>query len=226
MRRNTKIVMGMTIGVLVSVSLFLLSKRLRLSAFKRNLVSNAKREWHLWGKPLNVGGKTIEKGASECTPIYKDRVGEYWKKGTGRNLDGCDRSVPWSAAFISFIMKKSGAGSDFRYSSAHNEYIKKTIADRKADKKAPFLGYRLNEKPVAIGDLICYGREGQGGYDSTSSYKSHCDIVVNVNKLKKEAEVIGGNVSQGVTKRIVSIDRKGYLTDPHQDWFAIVKNYK
>lgn len=226
MKSNTRIIIGVAIGLTVSVGAILLFRRLRLSAFKRNLIANAKREWVLWGKPLNKEGKTIETGAHECTAIYKDRVGEYWKKGTGNNLDGCDRSVPWSAAFISFIMKKSGAGSDFTYSSAHNKYIKKTIADRKAGVKAPFLGYRLDEKPLKEGDLVCYGREGQGGYDSTSNYKSHCDIVVKVNKLKGQAEVIGGNVSQGVTKRIVRIDKKGYLTDPHQYWFAVIKTYK
>ena len=92
--------------------------------------------------------------------------------------------------------------------------------------KSPFKAYKLSEKSVQVGDLICYSRQPNVNYDTTSSYKSHCDIVVDVNKLKKTAEVIGGNVSDGVTKRIVNLNSQGNLTDTSQDWFTIIKNSK
>ena len=72
---------------------------------------------------------------------------------------------------------------------------------------------------------MCYTRQNNVNYDTTHSYKSHCDIVVNVNKKQGFAEVIGGNVTDGVTKRVVKVDSKGYLRDTTNDWFSIIKNY-
>ena len=85
------------------------------------------------------------------------------------------------------------------------------------------MAYRLSEKPVSLGDLVCYSRQSGVDYDTTGSYKSHCDIVVKINKRKGTADVIGGNVSDGVTKKIIRIDRNGYLTDTNNDWFTIIK---
>ena len=100
------IILGVLTGLVVSATILILSKRLRLSSFKKRLISNANREWKLWGEQTRVFGPMQNTGSRECDSVYRDRVGEYWKKGTGRNLDGCDRGVPWSAAFISFVMKK------------------------------------------------------------------------------------------------------------------------
>ena len=36
-------------------------------------------------------------------------------------------------------------------------------------------------------------------------------------------EVIGGNVADGVTKRVLKIDRQGYIIDKSNDWFTIIK---
>lgn len=223
--RKVNIALGITTGVLVVVGAFLIFKRLRLSNFKRRLIDNTNREWELWGKSEynDYGGYT--RGSRECDNIYRERVAEYWKKGPNRDREGCD-GIPWSSAFISYVMKKSGAGNDFEYSSAHTDYIRRFINNRKKNIKSPFKAYRLREKPVELGDLICYSRQANVDYDTTWSYKSHCDIVVNVDKRRNKAEVIGGNVTDGVTKRIVNLSDKGYLRDTSQDWFTIIKNKK
>ena len=205
---------------------FFLVKRNRLSRFKKRLVDNSIREWELWGKPSYTLSGDFEGAATECTPVYKDRVGEYWRKGPNKNIDGCDRSVPWSSAFISFVMKKSGAGNDFVYSSAHTNYIRQAVKNRKENNNNPFKAYRLSEKPVEVGDLICYSRQAGVDYDTTWSYKSHCDVVTKVNKSNRTAEIIGGNVSDGVTKRLVNLDSKNRLIDRGNSWFTIIKNGK
>lgn len=201
----------------------LLFRKLRLTGFKKRLIDNANREWELWGKPLYVGGERVQYGETECSPIYKERVGEYWKKGTNYNRDGCDTSIPWSSAFISFIMKKSGAKDEFVYSPSHSRYIRDAVANTKSGKKHTFMAYELSEKPVSLGDLVCYSRQPGITYNTTSSYKSHCDIVVKVNRRKGIAEVIGGNVSNGVTKKVIQIDREGYLIDRGNKWFTIIE---
>ena len=45
--KKSQLVIGISLGVLVSAGLLILLKRLRLSGFKRNLISNANKEWAL-----------------------------------------------------------------------------------------------------------------------------------------------------------------------------------
>jgi hypothetical protein len=157
--KTQNILIGVGVGVVVMTTFVLLYKKLRISGFKRRLIDNANREWELWGKPLSAFGSIINVGETECSPIYKERVGEYWKKGTNNNKDGCDTRTPWSAAFISFIMKKSGAGSEFSYSSLHSRYIRDAVSNTKSGEKHSFMAYRLGDKSVSLGDLICYSRQ-------------------------------------------------------------------
>ena len=224
--KGGRIAMGVIGGILVIGSLYLFYRRLTLSSFKKRVISNALQEWKLWGEQVSQAGDLINRGQRECDAIYSDRVAEYWKKGANRNRHGCDRDMAWSAAFISFIMKKSGAGNDFKYSSAHNRYIRDIIKKTKRGITKPFESFRLGDSPINPGDLICYSREDGINYETDREYKGHCDIVTKVNKNGGYAEVIGGNVTDGVTKRIVSIDKKGYLTDTHADWFVVLKNNK
>ena len=223
--KKSQLVIGISLGVLVSAGLLILLKRLRLSGFKRNLISNANKEWALWGKPLISQGEVQEKGEIECSNIYRERVGEYWNKGVNIDKDGCS-DTPWSSAFISFLMRKSGAGSEFPYTSAHNQYIRPFIQNRKTNNNSNFKAYKLEEKKPELGDLVCYARESGVDYDTTRAYKGHCDIVVDVNRKKRNIEVIGGNVKDGVTKRILNIDQNGYLNDYNNEWFTIIKNSK
>ena len=222
---NRKVIVGLSVGLILSAGLLILFKRLRLSSFKKNLVSNANKEWSLWGKPLIAGGKVQETGEFECSNIYRERVGEYWRKGVNLAKDGCS-NTPWSSAFISFLMRKSGAGNEFPYTPAHNEYIRPFIQNRKQNLNSNFKGYKINEEKPELGDLVCYSRESGVDYDTTRAYLGHCDLVVGVNKKQSYIEVIGGNVNDGVTKRILSTDGNGYLYGNSNDWFTIIKNSK
>ena len=195
--KRGQIVIGIGVGLIVSTGIYLLIKKYVLSGFKTSVLSNAKKEWKLWGSTLVVGGKEKQSGEEECSDIYRDRVGE-----------------------------KSGAGKDFPYSSAHTNYIRPFIQNRKQNLKSDFKAYKLHEKKAELGDLVCYPRQSGVDYDTTYSYKSHCDIVVGVNRIKRNIEVIGGNVGDGVTKKVLNTDNKGYLNDTSYEWFTIIKNNK
>jgi len=178
--------------------------------FRKNLVSIAEKEHADW----NFGKK------KETSNSMFDRLSSYWKSvGWGTNR-WTPSSVPWSAAFISFVMQKAGAGSKFKSSSSHSKYIVDAVKNRKNNTDNPFKAYKLNEKKVEVGDLVCYSRQSGVDYDTTSSYKSHCDIVVSANN--DNAEVIGGNVGQSVTKRKVNL-KNGYLNDKNASWFTVIK---
>ena len=197
----------------------------KLTPYKKNIVDTATKEWIRFGKnTVGKDGKSLNKGRMEYEDGFWQRVGDYWKQGVNKRYTGKDREVPWSSAFISWVMKKSGGlfKIPFRTSSSHSKYIREYVKNRKEGKNATFVAYRLNEKPAEVGDLVCYSRESSKDlYDRTSGYKSHCDIVVA--KRPNEIEVIGGNVNQSVTKKILSTDQMGRVVMGGK-WFAIIKN--
>jgi len=208
---------GLAVG---GTALALLVRKLLV---KYRVISVANYEWQGWGEPtIQKNGTQTKKGGFEANRGYAERVGEYWRTGTGQPYDGRDTDVAWSSAFISYIMKKAGAGKKFVYSPLHSKYITDSIANRKQGKtNEAFVGYKVNEIAPKVGDLVCYSRQGGIDYDTTGSYKSHCDLVVK--KRKNEIEVIGGNVNNAVTKKILSTDNRGVLTDKKYDWFAVIK---
>jgi len=153
---------------------------------------------------------------------------------------------PWSAAFISWVMKTAGA-TGFKKSFAHRVYV----ADAKYNRENnitinPFWAYRVHEVKPEPGDLVCQRRCTAGQYhdpamrpkkcatydiiDDTGSngkqieWRTHCDIVTKVRS--KSIDVIGGNVSQRVFKKKLPLDAEGYvkkkITGENQ-YIAIVK---
>lgn len=207
---------GLAVG---GTALALLVRKLLV---KYRVISVANYEWQGWGEPtIQKNGTQTKKGGFEANRGYAERVGEYWRIGTGEKFDGTDKNA-WSSAFISYIMKKAGAGNKFVYNSLHSKYITDSIANRKQGKtNEAFVGYKVNEIAPKVGDLVCYSRQGGIDYDTTGDYFSHCDLVVK--KRKNEIEVIGGNVNNAVTKKILSTDNRGVLTDKKYNWFAVIK---
>ena len=152
-----------------------------------------------------------------------ERVNEYWQNVGRDDLDGTDRDWPWSAAFISWVMKEAGASDRFEYSASHSTYIADAVASRKnGDSDAAFIAYRLDEYSPQVGDLVGFSRQAGITFDSQPPYKSHTDIVVAVRD--GEIDVIGGNTSDSVTLRTFQTDAQGRLIDPSRDWFVVLSN--
>jgi hypothetical protein len=206
-------------------------------SFKEKLISIAKEEWEFFGmqeilryeKDNHGNPRPVFKeiGHRETENGYYQRVGKYWKTGVNKNLDGRNDDQPWSAAFISYIMKIAGAENHFLYSAQHSVYIRKAITAKQNNNGTyGFWGYRLTDYKPETGDLICYVREdsvGRINYDSNdSNYPSHCDLVVE--KTGNILKVIGGNVENSVSVKHVQIDNNGFLIDTSKPWFVILKN--
>lgn len=168
-----------------------------------------------WEKTrIEQGGQAKRNGASDCVGDAQD-----WAAKAACRAFLID--VPWSAVFVSHVMKTAEI-SDFLISSSHFYYIR-DAARRPVD--GP---YRLvdpsAEKP-AVGDLVCYLREKNRvyGYRGLLTYlggsagplDSHCDIVVGVD-IDGDSKVyaIGGNVIHGVTMRKLNLNARGLLSLP------------
>ena len=91
----------------------------------------------------------------ETEPRVRRVLQDYWKTGTGNNYSEAQvgnpafqNAHPWSAAFISWVMKTAGAGNAFRYSSAHATYTKWAKDNRLANNANPFKAYRITELSI------------------------------------------------------------------------------
>ncbi|WP_447797763.1 DUF2272 domain-containing protein [Pseudomonas moraviensis] len=195
------------------------SHREPVSAPRETLVSNAIAQWLRFDQGQGM----------EYNKPYSGYVGEMWKS-IKLSLDGNDRDMPWSAAFISFVIRKSVAVENkyknFKFASSHSRYLHDSIIRRQSDDvSVPFWGYRLNEQIPQIGDVVARWRETERNYNDAShddSFKSHCDIIVSVNADFVLA--IGGNVGQSVSITRYEKTGAGYLSHSGQAFMLMVNN--
>jgi hypothetical protein len=126
-----------------------------LSPLKEALLRQAVKEWI-----------RFERGKKkETQEPFSRYIGEYWKALGVLNRDG-HNDVPWSAAFISFIIRQAGYGTSFKYAEGHRVYINDSIAKRQSNKASAFWGFRLDEHKPQLGDLICLWRNNRVTFDN------------------------------------------------------------
>lgn len=206
------------------------------------------------------------------TPAWR-RVAEYWKgSGLLSQMAGfpgaADCSVaadgsfgaascraflsdtPWSAVFVSYVMSRAGLPG-FNPSASHIDYIRDAWRYPQA---SPYALADPGTTNPAAGDLLCFSRAridlgAQGFRDflargTGDGMNMHCDIVVAANPAQGKVYLVGGNVLQGVTLRVLPLNRTGVIwglprriADPaacgpgsegacsfnRQDWVALMK---
>lgn len=176
----------------------------------------------------------------ETVEPYSSRVADYWlaiptkdykrlvklyAKSKGK-LDGTV-NIAWSAAFISYCMQLAGAGSSFPYAPGHATWMIKSIKNRTDGKlKAALVGYKPGEIALEPGDLIGRPRVAGVTYENAVAagwFESHSDIVVEIDRAKKVAHVIGGNVGQTASKSEVKTTGDGKLRDSG-GWIVHIQN--
>lgn len=155
---------------------------------------------------------------------------DYWLTGVGMPASDAarfaDNLYAWSAAFICWVLRKAGAGNNFAYSSYHSTYIAAAYKNAQQQSANAFKAYSTEQTAPRLGDLICttYSSNGVRPPAELSQVRAntggyHCDIVV-LSALGK-LTVIGGNLSDSVGLKIVSIDTAGKVTDPA--YFAVLQ---
>lgn len=194
------------------------------SNYKQRVIETADAEWRRWGTQFRS-----RQGPKESDRGYPAWIAHYWQIGTGREVR--DTRIGWSGAFVSFVMKRAGAGSNWPGTGSHAHYIAWATENRK-QRRGHFWAHRLNEYSPRPGDLVCNSLERGIDYDRQPgrSYASHCDVVVAVRG--GEIEVIGGNLSNSVARRTLLVDSRGRLLNPQpktsdpsvRNWFAVIEN--
>lgn len=189
------------------------------SYFVNKLTDTAVSEWKFWN----------EGNTKEGSPATMERLRKYWKEGAGVTnwSDARMTDEAWSASFISYVMKKSGAESDWKYSPSHSTYIVDSIKNKKENNKNPFKGYKPEEVKIAVGDIVGKPRQSGVTYDTTGAYKSHTDIVTAIKD--GYAESIGGNVGNSVSMTKVPLTADGKIDNSKvkgDKYFVVIKNKK
>lgn len=182
------------------------------AALRSRIAAVARQELQRW----NGGAR------KENEPAMRPLLETYWRTGVGYLPSQANwwSAVPWSAAFISYVVRQAGAGSAFRYSAGHSYYTVAARNNRLANNSNPFKAYRTSETAPRVGDIVCKNRGAGVTYDSLrEGVPTHCDIVVEVQPGR--LITIGGNVSNSVKATVVNIDANGRITTP--GYFAIIR---
>lgn len=148
---------------------------------------------------------------------------------------------PWSAVFISYVMREAGAGGAFSYARAHAAYMCAAKKARAATDNASFWAFSRTEARPEVGDLVCKDRkwrpEGHPNgtplpcfgttYESVcQGGKTHSDVVVEVDRARNVIYVVGGNVNQNVDRKEVRLGADGFLPERGSDgcrWLGVMK---
>ncbi|MFP7721583.1 DUF2272 domain-containing protein [Lysobacter sp. A3-1-A15] len=156
-----------------------------------------------------LGSMAFAPGASTCA---------YARRGGGP-IPGCRTFVvdkPWSAAFMSYVMVQAGVPG-FRPSPGHVDYVREAY---QRPESSPYTAQDPRTARPEVGDLLCYVRGTGAGADSHpalsawftrnpgASLAMHCEVVVQAGR-GGQAHLIGGNVLQAVTMRILPLNRDG-----------------
>ena len=128
--------------------------------------------------------------------------------------------TPWSAAFVSWVMRRAQVPG-FNGSASHVNYVRDAYRDPSGN--AYQVANPASARPQT-GDMLCYVRVasrvyGFGGLAGLLSSNEgglgmHCDIVVATNPDNDGmAYLVGGNVLDGVTMRLLRLTPGGQFAD-------------
>ena len=182
------------------------------STLRSNMAAIARQEWERWKRG------TVKEG----DPAIRAALADYWKSGAGYMPTGSTwwSDNPWSAAFISWVVRRAGAGSSFKYSAGHSYYTVAAKQNRLAGNSNPFKAFRTGEAAPRVGDIVCLDRGSGATYDNLrEGMATHCDIVVEVQPGK--LTTIGGNLSDSVRTTTVPTDGNGRISKP--GYFAVIR---
>ncbi|HVI60240.1 MAG TPA: DUF2272 domain-containing protein [Luteimonas sp.] len=182
------------------------------------LLANGQPAWlrvvDYWRGSGTLASASMRPGANDCA--YAGMAGGYASPACRAFVV----DTPWSAAFVSWVMRRAQVPG-FDGSASHVSYVRDAYRDPTGN------AYRV-ANPVATrpaqGDLLCsvraasrvYGFAGLATLLSSqgSGLGMHCDIVVAVNPDNDHmAYLVGGNVLDGVTMRLLRLTPGGQFAD-------------
>ena len=189
--------------------------------FKNRIVRNAISEYSTWLSTRVNATYAVKEYDPGALPLLT----KYWN-ATPTPPSPVDSGEPWSAAFISWIIKESGGMDLFSYSGAHITYMRAAKRNSNTTAQNPFWMYSITNFITRMqpGDLVCKARSGSGltfaNVLTNANTAAHVDIITEIDRPNNKIRVIGGNVCDNVdhkvlnivgTNRITNSDGEGYF---------------
>ena len=199
------------------------------------IVTLAEQEWRYFGQQTiryDAGGESIAPvGFWEDEDPQSARVQNYWAAVGKPEWTGKDCEVPWSAAFIGWVMQQAGVpANQFLPAIAHWMYLADFLAHQ-GEAGRYFAARTLESYAPRPGDLICATRADTQiavtdilpTTDSLRYAKLHCNVVVDCRD--GELLAIGGNFRNSVSQVAIALDDHGHIKSAARHaWFLIVEN--
>lgn len=165
----------------------------------------------------------------ETDPESLARIKTYWQS-FGTYAPPGDKE-PWSAAFISFVVKRAALAKSFKFSGRHTTYLSDSKRGALAnDASFAYWAVPLETAPVRIGDLVGAYRTGNAcgyavrTYDSLpGDFCSHCDVVVAIRN--GVAHLLGGNVAQSVSPKSIQLTSDGRVPEGQKRIALMARNF-
>ncbi len=208
---------------------------------RQRLVELALREWEAFGGgiidqrgPQRV---VLRESMSESDPRVFHLLQGYWnavreeQEGWGWHIEeqrelyrkGASETwdVPWSAAFISYLMRSAGVDRlDFRWSAAHSFYLDHALhTHRQWGDRALYTPIDLEDHQPLPGDLLCQDRSRPAArrlqrvaqrWEEAGRFRPmHCDLVVASHPFR--LSLVGGNLSNSVQLIYLPLNAQGYV---------------
>jgi hypothetical protein len=155
-------------------------------------------------------------GKTESDSSMYDTLKKYWENVGYSDSQWTPSSVPWSAAFVSYVMTQ--ADSSFPKSAAHYLYTDSAVAGTGGWTSWDVSSGKFKAQ---VGDILVKTRSGAG----TSSTSTHGDVIYKVQNGK--AYIAGGNVSNTAKEtEATSLTAEGYYQSTGEYLVILKKNGK
>ena len=161
----------------------------------------------------------------EGDPKLCAQIRKYWTE-IGLTFTSCT-SVPWSAVFVSWCVKKAGVTpSQFLFEQSHARFVHDCINNPRG-----FRGVNITAAAPDLGDII-HGNRNGGTHDfafarTHKTYNSHSAIVVEIGRDAGGgyALTIGGNEGDAIRATIVRLKPNGFIKQRVENpYISVLKN--
>jgi hypothetical protein len=203
------------------------------AALRARIVKVAKEELDYWEKRPDM---------TETSPEAAPVLQRYYKDGVGGDVSVAELTDPawhkknaWSAVFISYVMHAARAGKAFKGQYKHTKYVCAALRAREAEDATKFWAYPREKAKPEVGDLVCKDRKddkkplvcARTTFDNVCDEGiSHCDIVIDVDRVKNRIRTVGGNVGDRVGAKTIKLTPDGFLRETAGDgcrWIGVLK---
>ena len=157
-----------------------------------------------------------------------------WTEEIGGTFVSCTSSNhPWSAVFVSWCVKASGAtASEFKFSKQHSVFVHRAIKNA-INGTGVFHGLEITAHAPNVGDIIQHNRNSNRfTFDHArthADYKSHSVIAVEISDDGEGpfARCIGGNEADSVRETRIRLTPQGFILQRGRNPFiCVIKTLK